>query len=206
LYFTSSMKNFFLILPVSLFVILMLPYSALKCLGYLHPVTCKQHTKTSPHLVSRGFFLPPDISLGSDITGNLFTTFSSAHTIVYNISEIGGTAAVGDTLRITRVAGYNLSFNFATYSAVVGGTTYILDNFRWKIDNSNSAFFSLILTDQSNALNPGTINANQQIYLSVVLTRFTADISSFTLSARLRNANGELNLTNNLNSIAFSAE
>ncbi len=197
------MKQFFFILPG--FLLLVLPHTGGKCLAHL-PTVMGSTSVNSTKPLHTALFADPDISLGSDVSGNLFTAIGSPQTIVYHIAEVGGSAAVGDTLRITRVAGYSLSFNFATYSVVVGGTTYLLDNFRWKIDNSNPAFFSLILTDQNNELNPGTMNANQRAYLAVVLTRYTNDISSFTLSARLRRANGELNLSNNLHSIAFSAE
>jgi hypothetical protein len=202
------MKKFFFILPGLLFMLLMLPCTTGKCLAHLPLVIGKGYTSPGNDLLPAQLrlFTAPDISLGCDITGNTFTANSNAQTIVYNIAEIGGTDAVGDTLRITRVAGYNLSFNFAASSAVVNGTTYILDNFRWKIDNSNPAFFSLILIDQGNSLNPGTMLANHRIYLAVVLTRYTPDISSFTLSATVRKANGELNLSNNMNSVVFSAE
>jgi hypothetical protein len=200
------MKRFFFILPVFLFILLMLPYTTGKCLGNLSLVTGKGHSELLTETAHLNWFTAPDISLGSDITGSTFTTTVNAQTIVYNIAETGGMAAVGDTLRITRVAGYNLSFNFATSSVLVNGTTYILDNFRWKIDISNPAFYSLILTDQNNLLNPGTLEANHHIYLAVVLTRYVSDNASFTLSARLRKANGELNLNNNMNSVVFTAE
>ena len=148
----------------------------------------------------------PDITLGSDVTGSLFTTPGVSQTIVYNIAEIGGNAAVGDTLRINKVNGFTINFNPTLFSTIVGGTTYALDNPRWKIDNSNPAFVSIILTDPGNASAPGTLLCNTLVRVSVTLTRNTSDISTFTLSARLRKANGEVNLTNNLNSIIFAAD
>jgi hypothetical protein len=148
----------------------------------------------------------PDISLGSDFTGSLFTTPGTSQTIVYNIAEIGGNSAVGDTLRITKVSGFTLTFNPTVFSTTVGGTTYALDNPRWKIDNSNPAFVSIILTDPSNVSNPGTLLCNQLVRVAVTLTRNTSNISTFTLSARLRKADGEVNLANNLNSIIFAAD
>jgi hypothetical protein len=148
----------------------------------------------------------PDITLGSDYTGNLFTTPGVTQTIVYNIAEINGNSAVGDTLRITKVAGFTINFNPTLFTTTVGGTTYALDNTRWKIDNSDPAFVSIILTDPLVPANPGTLLCNQLVRVSVTLTRNTSDISTFPLSARLRRANGETNLANNLNSIVFTAE
>ena len=148
----------------------------------------------------------PDITLGSDVTGSLFTAPGVSQTIVYNIAEIGGNAAVGDTLRINKVNGFTINFNPTLFSTIVGGTTYALDNSRWKIDNSNPAFVSIILTDPLNASAPGTLLCNTLVRVAVTLTRNTSDISTFTLSARLRKANGEVNLTNNLNSIIFAAD
>ncbi|MBL0358278.1 MAG: SprB repeat-containing protein [Chitinophagaceae bacterium] len=148
----------------------------------------------------------PDITLGSDYTGNLFTTPGVTQTIVYNIAEINGNSAVGDTLRITKVAGFTINFNPTLFSTVVGATTYALDNTRWKIDNSDPAFVSIILTDPLVPANPGTLLCNQLVRVAVTLTRNTSDISIFPLSARLRRANGEVILNNNLNSIVFTAE
>jgi large repetitive protein len=148
----------------------------------------------------------PDITLGSDFTGNFFTAAGVSQTIVYNIAEIAGNSSVGDTLRITKPAGFTITFNPTIFSTTVGATTYALDNPRWKIDNSNPAFTSIILTDPSNATNPGTLLCNTLVRVAVTITRNTSNISTFTLSARLRRANGELNLTNNLNSIIMTAE
>jgi SprB repeat/HYR domain len=148
----------------------------------------------------------PDITLGSDITGSLFATPGVSQTIVYNIAEIGGNSAVGDTLRITKVAGFTINFNPTIFSTTVGATTYALDNPRWKIDNSNPSFVSIILTDPSNAANPGTLLCNTLVRVAVSITRNTSNISTFTLSARLRKANGEVNLANNLNSIIMAAD
>ncbi len=148
----------------------------------------------------------PDISLGNDVTGSLFATPGVSQTIVYNVAEIGGNSAVGDTIRINKVAGFTISFNPTLFTTTVGATVYNLDNTRWKIDNSNPAFVSIILTDPLNASNPGTLLCNQLVRVAVTLTRNTSDISTFTLSSRLRKANGELNLSNNLASIVFSAE
>lgn len=148
----------------------------------------------------------PNISIGSDITGSLFATPGTSQTIVYNIAEINGNASVGDTLRITKLAGYTISFNPALASTVVTGTTYVLDNSRWKIDNSDPAFVSIILTDPSNPANPGTIFCNERFNISVTVTRNTSDISTFPLSARFRRSNGEVDLTNNFNSVIFAAD
>ncbi len=163
-------------------------------------------TATTTATVTQPAGTAPDISLGSDITGSLFATPGTSQTIVYNISEIAGNPSVGDTIRITSVSGFTINFNPAIFSTTVGGTTYVLDNSRWKIDNSNPAFVSIILTNPSNASAPGTLLCNQRVNVSVTLTRNTSNISTFTLSARLRKANGELNLNNNLNSIILTAE
>ena len=148
----------------------------------------------------------PDISLGSDITGSLFATSGTSQTIVYNITEIAGNPSVGDTLRITNPAGFTISFNNSLFTTTVGGTAYVLDNARWKIDNSNTAFTSIILTHPTNPAAPGTLLCNEHVNVAVTLTRNTTNISTFTLSARLRRSNGELNLNNNLNSIVLTAE
>jgi len=148
----------------------------------------------------------PDITLGSDVTGTLFATPGVTQTIVYNVAEINGTSAVGDTIRITKVAGFTINFNPTLFSTVVGPTTYNLDNTRWKIDNTNPAFVSIILTDPMNPSGPGTILCNQLVRVAVSITRNTSNISTYTLSARLRRANGEVNLSNNLNSIIFAAD
>ncbi len=149
----------------------------------------------------------PDISLGSDYTGNIFTTTGVTQNIVYNISEIFGNSAVGDTLRITKVAGFNISFNPAAFLTTVGSTTYTLDNARWKIDNSNPAFVSIILKDPTNTPGvPGTLLCLERVNVLVSITRVTSNISTFTLSARLRQANGETVLSNNFNSIVMTAE
>ena len=163
-------------------------------------------TATTTATVGQPTGTAPDVSLGSDISGTLFATSGISKTIVYNVTEIAGNPAVGDTIRITNPSGFTINFNSSLAAATVGSTTYLLDNSRWKIDNSNPAFTSIILTDPLNASNPGTILCNQRLNVSVTITRNTTNISTFTLSARFRRANGELNLNNNLNSIIFTAE
>lgn len=163
-------------------------------------------TATVTATVTQPLGIAPNISLGSDITSSFFPASGTSQTIVYNVSEIAGNPSVGDTIRITRVTGFTINLNTAIFSTVVGGTTYNLDNSRWKIDNSNSAFVSIILTDPSNPANPGTLLCNERVNVAVTLTRNTTDVSTFTLSARLRRSNGELILTNNLNSIIMTAE
>jgi hypothetical protein len=148
----------------------------------------------------------PDISLGSDITGSLFPANGASQTIVYNITEIAGNPAVGDTLRITKVAGFDITFNTSLTSTTIAPTTYTLDNPNWKVDNSNPAFISIILKAPLDAPGAGTINCAERRNIAITLTRNTTDISTFPLSARLRRANGELNLSNNFNSIVFTAE
>ncbi len=147
----------------------------------------------------------PNISLGSDITSSFFNASGVTQTIVYNVSEIAGNPAVGDTIRITRVTGFTINLNTAIFSTVVSGTTYTLDNSRWKIDNTDPSFVSIILTNPVGP-GPGTLLCNQRVNVAVTLTRNTTDVSTFTLSARLRRANGELILSNNLNSIIMTAE
>ncbi|MCP9751973.1 SprB repeat-containing protein [Ferruginibacter sp. HRS2-29] len=163
-------------------------------------------TATTTATITQPTGTAPDISLGSDITGSLFTAAGSSQTIVYNVTEIAGNPSVGDTIRITKVSGFTISFNSATFSTVVSGTTYTLDNARWKIDNSDPSFVSIILTDPAGPSTPGTLLCNQRVNVAVTLTRNTTDVSTFTLSARLRKSNGELNLSNNLNSVILAAE
>lgn len=147
-----------------------------------------------------------DLSLGSDITGSLFATNGTSQTIVYNISEIAGNPAVGDTLRITKVAGFDITFDDALTSTLVAPTTYTLDNPNWKIDNSNPAFVSIIKKAAGGLPGPGVLNCAERVNIAITLTRNTTNISTFPLSARLRKADGELNLSNNFNSIIFTAE
>ena len=147
-----------------------------------------------------------DISLGSDVTATAFNATGATQTIVYNIAEIAASASVGDTLRITKVNGFTINFSATQTQATVGSTTYNVDNTNWKIDNSNPSFLSIILTDPGNSTGPGTILCSQLVRVAVSITRNTPNISVFTLSARLRKSNGEVNLNNNLNSIIFSAE
>ncbi|MBC7936596.1 MAG: SprB repeat-containing protein [Rhizobacter sp.] len=152
----------------------------------------------------------PDITLGSDISGSLFATPGVTQTVVYNVAEINGNSAVGDTIRITKVAGFTINFNPTIFSVVVGSgpgaTTYALDNPRWKIDNTNPAFVSIILTDPANPGGPGTLLCNQLVNVAVTITRNTSNISTFPLSARLRQANGETALSNNFNSVVLTAD
>jgi SprB repeat len=162
-------------------------------------------TATTTATVTQPTGTAPNISLGSDITSSFFATSGVTQTIVYNVAEIAGNPAVGDTIRITRVSGFTINLNTAIFSTTVGTTTYTLDNSRWKIDNTDPAFVSIILTNPAGP-GPGTLLCNQRVNVAVTLTRNTTDISTFTLSARLRRANGELILTNNLNSIIMTAD
>ena len=163
-------------------------------------------TATTTASVTQPTSTAPDISLGSDITGSLFASNGTTQTIVYNVTEIAGNQAVGDTIRITKVAGFDITFNPSIASTTVGSTNYILDNTNWKIDNSNALFVSIILKNPTNTANPGILLCNTQVRVAVTVTRNTTNISTFTLSARLRRANGEINLSNNLNSIVLAAE
>ncbi len=162
-------------------------------------------TATTTSVITQPTGTAPNISLGSDITSSFFATSGVTQTIVYNVAEIAGNPAVGDTIRITRVSGFTINLNTAIFSTVVGSTTYTLDNSRWKIDNTDPSFVSIILTNPVGP-GPGTLLCNQRVNVAVTLTRNTTDISTFTLSARLRRANGELILSNNLNSIIMTAE
>jgi hypothetical protein len=162
-------------------------------------------TATTTAVVTQPTGTAPNISLGSDITSSFFNASGVTQTIVYNVAEIAGNPAVGDTIRITRVSGFTINLNTAIFSTTVGSTTYTLDNSRWKIDNTDPSFVSIILTNPAGP-GPGTLLCNQRVNVAVTLTRNTTDISTFTLSARLRRANGELILSNNLNSIIMTAE
>lgn len=147
----------------------------------------------------------PDISLGSDYSSNFFPSANSENTIVYNISEIGGNPATGDTLRIILPAGYEVLFDENETTVNVGTNNYVLDNSRWKLLQTNSAFVSIIL-DPANNSTPGTLYCGESVRISVRLKRISSSRSIFTVSARLRRADGEANLSNNLNSIIFLAE
>ena len=163
-------------------------------------------TATTTAVVGQPTSTVPDIAIGSDVLGTIFATNGTAQTIVYNINEIAGNPAVGDTLRITKVAGFDITFNTALASFVIGSTNYSLDNTNWKVDNSNPAFISIILKAAGGLAGPGTINCAQSVNIAVTLTRNTTNISTFPLSARFRRTNGELNLANNFNSILFRAD
>jgi hypothetical protein len=147
-----------------------------------------------------------DLSLGADYTANFFAANGVEHTIMYNVSEIGGNPAVGDTIRLTKISGYDFTFDNTLTTTTISFVPYTLNNTQWKIDNSNPAFVSLIKIDPINPLNPGTINCGQLVRVAIKMKRNTPNISTFTLSARLRKANNEVNLANNLNSIVFTAE
>lgn len=146
----------------------------------------------------------PDISLGAAITSNHFPSNGSSQTVVYHIAEVGGNLSVGDTLRLAKVHGFSFALNVADFSVLVGGSLYFLDNYRWKAISTDPTYFYLILKGPNNAI--GSILPNQQLHVSLVITRNTDDVSSFALVARLRRANGELNLTNNHHSLALFAE
>ncbi len=148
----------------------------------------------------------PDLSLGSDYSSNFFMTNGAENTIIFNVSEIGGNPAVGDTIRITKVAGYNITFDNTITTANLGFIPYSVDNAQWKVDNSSPAFMSLIKIDPTLPGGPGTIGCGQLVRVAVKIKRNTPNLSTFTLSSRLRQANGEVNLSNNLNSIVFTAE
>lgn len=146
-----------------------------------------------------------DISLGSDVTGTSFNALGATQTIVYNISEVGAAASVGDTIRIAKVSGFTINFNATQTTAPGTLGTVSVDNTNWKIDNSNPAFLSIILTDPNNSNGPGRILCSSTVRVAISITRNTTDESIFTLNARLRRSNGETNLTNNRNTLVFSA-
>ena len=147
----------------------------------------------------------PDISLGSDYSDNFFVAPGSESTIIFNVTEIAGNPATGDTIRIIKNAGYTFTFDVAATNFTIGATNYPLDNSRWKLNTSDPAFVSLIFDPAQNNT-AGTINCGARVFVSVKLTRNTVNVSSFTLSARLRKANNEGSLSNNLNTITFTAE
>jgi hypothetical protein len=163
-------------------------------------------TRIVPATITEPSGINADLSLGADYTANFFAANGVEHTIMYNVSEIGGNPAVGDTIRLTKVAGYDFTFDNTLTTTTISFVPYTLNNTQWKIDNSNPAFVSLIKIDPINPLNPGTINCGQLVRVAIKMKRNTPNISTFTLSARLRKANNEVNLANNLNSIVFTAE
>lgn len=147
----------------------------------------------------------PDISLGSDYDANFFFLNGQENNIVFNVSEVAGNAATGDTIRIIRIPGYTFGFAPAAASISIGSTLYTLDNSNWKLDNSAPSFISVIYDPAHNST-PGTLNCSGRKFVALTITRNTANSATFTLSARLRKANNETNLANNLNTIVFSAE
>ncbi|MES2772530.1 MAG: hypothetical protein V4722_00005, partial [Bacteroidota bacterium] len=154
----------------------------------------------------------PDIALGS-VANTLFTNSNLTNNIVYNVSEVGGSPAVGDTIRIPRTAGFTYGFNPSATSItdpLNPFATLTLDNVRWKLDdNPLNSFVSLILdpAPQGDGI-PGTLTCLESVRVAISMTRVVPNVSTFTLSARLRRANGEAanKLVNNLNSIVFSSE
>ena len=147
----------------------------------------------------------PDISLGADYSSSFFLAMGAENTIVYNVSEIAGNAATGDTIRIVKPTGYSFTFDATATNIDIGSTSYILDNNRWKLDNSSPLFASLIL-DPSHNSTPGTLNCGGRVFVSLKLKRNTLNVSTFSLSARLRKTNNETFIANNLSSILFTAE
>jgi hypothetical protein len=146
----------------------------------------------------------PNMVLDGHITSNLFAAPGSSQTIVYHIAEQAGNLSVGDTLRIAKIYGFTFSLNIADYSTMVGGNFYVLDNYRWKLINTHPTYIYLVLTGPNNA--PGTILPNQLLHVSLVITRFTTNVSSFALAAQLRRADGELDLSDNKHSVVVHAE
>ena len=183
-------------------------FTSLSAGSYLVTVTDNNGctATTAARVITQPIGGTPDLTLGSDFTDNLFVTVGESETIVYNIAEVSGNSAVGDTLQITKIDGYTITFNPTLFTTTVNATAYNLDNTRWKIDNSNPAFVRIILTDPLNAGNPGTLLCNQLVRVAVSITRNTTNASIFPVSARIRRANGEVNLKNNLNSIIFSGQ
>lgn len=156
-------------------------------------------------LVTEPAGILPDISLGSDISSNFYAGVNSENDIVYNVSEIAGNAATGDTVRIIRITGYSFVFDPAATAISIGGTDYALDNSHWKLDDSNPLYVSLILDPLHNNM-AGTLDCSNRVYVAIKLKRNSPNRSTFGLTARLRRSNGELNLQNNLNTIVFTAE
>ena len=183
-------------------------FTSLSAGSYLVTVTDNNGctATTAARVITQPIGGTPDLTLGADFTDNLFVTVGESETIVYNIAEVNGNSAVGDTLQITKIDGYTITFNPTLFTTTVNATAYNLDNTRWKIDNSNPAFVRIILTDPLNAGNPGTLLCNQLVRVAVSITRNTTNASIFPVSARIRRANGEVNLKNNLNSIIFSGQ
>ena len=154
-------------------------------------------TITQPAPVNGG---APDLSLGSNPTGTFFPTLGSFNHIIYNITEVNGNAALGDTIRIVKPNGYNFSFD----QTLTTLNSQNLDNPRWSLVD-NGPFVNLVLNHDAGNVNQ--IGCFSQVRIAVKLTRTTSlSGATFSVTGQLRIANGETNSSNNNSTTVFSAD
>ena len=154
-------------------------------------------TITQPAPVNGG---APDLSLGSNPTGTFFPTLGSFNHIIYNITEVNGNAALGDTIRIVKPNGYNFSFD----QTLTTLNSQNLDNPRWSLID-NGPFVNLVLNHDAGNVNQ--IGCFSQVRIAVKLTRTTSlSGATFSVTGQLRIANGETNSSNNNSTTVFSAD
>ncbi len=148
----------------------------------------------------------PDVTVSAaDYTDNFFQASGSEITLIYQVTEVGGNAAINDSLWITRQSSYAYTL-ITTPSVNVGGTVYPLDNSRWSVDNSTPAqpLYKLVL-------NAGEkIGCGESKYIGIKLQRNTVNKSVFTLTGTVRPvakdgnpATKETNLTNNATTVVL---
>ncbi|RYF81723.1 MAG: hypothetical protein EON98_12015, partial [Chitinophagaceae bacterium] len=150
--------------------------------------------------------LNTDVSIGSNITDNIFLQNGAEQTVVYNLNEVLGKAATNATIRIFKPAGYTIVFdqNAGSWQNPVSGQTETLDNSRWAVSASTISYveYSRTLNNASN-----TILCNERnVRVAFKLVRTTPNKSKFNLNAQFRPAQTEQQLANNTNSIVFTGE
>ncbi|HUC82252.1 MAG TPA: Calx-beta domain-containing protein [Flavisolibacter sp.] len=147
-----------------------------------------------------------DVTIGSNITDNIFLQNGSEQTIVYNLNEVLGKAATTATIRIFKPAGYNIVFeqSAGSWQNPVSGQTETLDNSKWAMSASTASYveYSRTLSGANN-----TILCNERnVRVAFKLVRATPNKSKFNLNAQFRPAATEQQLSNNTNSIVFTGE
>jgi len=168
-----------------------------------HSVLVKDANGCTYGLVSFTILQPtnPDVSIGSQVTDNLFPTIGSENMIMYNLKELLGKAATPATIRIFKPSGYIVSFDNTLTNISFGGPTYTLDNPNWTITNDAAGYVEYSRTGHSNQ-----IDCNELVRIAFKLKRNTTNVSNFNFTAQFRQATGEVILTNNNNSINMTGQ
>ncbi len=144
---------------------------------------------------------PTDISLGSVFDNNLFPNNGDEVNVVYNISELAGTAANPSVLRIFKPSGYNVTFDNLATTVAIGSTNYTVENPMWTLTSTTGLYYEFSRTGTAN-----TINCNSFLRIAFKVKRNTVSKSKFNVNAQFRLATGEVISGNNTNSIIMIGE